>query len=81
MIEAAQSITLSEWETRGPTGCEELAGRFLDESEVSRGVASTLAASRLLELTELRGGLKIKACSHVGRIQIGDLNVTVLPMN
>ncbi len=79
MSEAAHSITLSEWETRGPAGCDELTGRFLDETDASKGVAATLADSRLLELTELRSGLKVKAFSHVGRIRIGDLDVTVLP--
>ena len=79
MSDTAHSITLSEWETKGPAGCDELSGRFLDDTDVSKSVASTLAKSRLLDLTELRTGLKVKAYSHVGRIRIGDLNVTVLP--
>lgn len=79
MSASVLSITLSEWETLGPAGCDELTGRFLDETAASQGVADTLAKSRLLELTELRSGLKVKAYSHVGRIRIGDLNVTVLP--
>ena len=79
MSEAVHSISLSEWETRRPESCEVLTGRFLDETAASQGVAATLAKSRLLELTELRSGLKVKAYSHVGRIRIGDLNVTVLP--
>lgn len=79
MSATAHSITLSEWETRGPAGCDDLNGRFLDDTDISKSVASTLAKSRLLELTELRTGLKVKAYSHVGRVRIGDLNVTVLP--
>jgi len=79
MSEAVHSISLSEWETRRPESCEVLTGRFLDETATSQGVAATLAKSRLLELTELRSGLKVKAYSHVGRIRIGELNVTVLP--
>lgn len=79
MSEVAHTITLSEWETRGPAGCKELTGRCLGDTNASKGVAAKLASSRLLELTELRGGLRVKAYSHVGRIRIGDLNVTVLP--
>ena len=79
MIATAQSITLSEWQTLGPGDCDELRGRFLDQSDTAKSVASTLANSRLLELTELRSGLEVKAFSHVGRIRIGDLNITVLP--
>ena len=79
MIATAQSITLSEWQTLGPGDCDELRGRFLDQSDTAKSVASTLANSRLLELTELRSGLEVKAFSHVGRIRIDDLNITVLP--
>lgn len=79
MIATANSITLSEWQTVGPGDCDELQGRFLDQSDAAKSVASTQADSRLLELTELRGGLEVKAFSHVGRIRIGDLNITVLP--
>jgi 5-methylcytosine-specific restriction enzyme subunit McrC len=79
MIATANSITLSEWQTLTPGDCDELRGRFLDQSDAAKSVASTLADSRLLELTELRDGLEVKAFSHVGRIRIGDLNITVLP--
>ncbi len=79
MIAAARSITLSEWQTQGPEDCDELHGQFLDQSDAAKSVASTLAASRLLQLTELRNGLEVKAFSHVGRIRIGDLSITVLP--
>jgi 5-methylcytosine-specific restriction enzyme subunit McrC len=79
MIANCRSITLSEWETKGPTDCRELRGQFLDRSEATKSAISTLAESRLLQLTELRDGLEIGAFSHVGRIRIGDLNITVVP--
>lgn len=75
----ATSVTMFEWQTREPTGCEQLAGLRIADSVASKGVMDTLAESRLLELTELRSGLKIRAFSHVGRIQVADLSVTVLP--
>lgn len=76
---AAISITLSEWETLGPDECSELSGRFLDTATGTRRVVERLSTSNMLGLTELRHGLQINAYSHVGRIRIGDLNVTVLP--
>ena len=63
MIVASRSITLSEWQTKGPQNCEELDGYFLDKSDTVKSVASTLAESRLLQLTELRSGLEVKAYS------------------
>jgi 5-methylcytosine-specific restriction enzyme subunit McrC len=79
MIPATTSISLSEWETLGPDQCSELAGRYLDVSAVTRRVVERITDSNLLGLTELRQGLQIKAYSHVGRIRIGDLSVTILP--
>lgn len=76
---ASKSITLSEWGMLGPDECSELVGRFLDPSAGTRTVVERLTESNLLGLMELRRGLQIKAYSHVGRIRIGDLNVTVLP--
>ena len=33
----------------------------------------------MLRLTELKNGLEVSSFSHVGRVRIGDLNVTILP--
>ena len=79
MTASRTSITLSEWETRGPDDCEGLAGRFLDHSARTRELVRLLAVSRVLEVRELRGGLEVKAFAHVGRVEFGDLSVTVLP--
>jgi len=76
---AFTSVTLSEWETLEPANCPNLVGRFLDASVRTRHVVDRLNESNLLGLTELKSGLQIKAYSHVGRIQVGDLNVTILP--
>jgi 5-methylcytosine-specific restriction enzyme subunit McrC len=72
-------IVLSEWETLGASNCPDLAGRFLDDSPVVQNAARQIGESGLLGLTELRQGLQIEANSHVGRIQLGDLRVTILP--
>jgi 5-methylcytosine-specific restriction enzyme subunit McrC len=79
MIAKHLSITMSEWATVGPDQCGLLQQRFLDASDGSRSLATMLTESRLLQLTELRHGLQVKAFSHVGRVRIGDLAITVLP--
>ena len=79
MIDTLKSISLSEWETLSPDNYPGLIDRFLEESPDCRRVAKALKQSRLLELVELRRGLRIKANSHVGRVQVGDLRITILP--
>ena len=79
MTVARTSITLSEWETLGPENSSDLAGQFLDASAGTRHVIERLTESNFLGISELRRGLQIKAYSHVGRIRIGDLNITILP--
>ncbi len=73
------SITLNEWESLGPENRPELVGRFVEKSTAARDVVEKLNGSNLLKITELRRGLQIKANSHVGRIVIGDLYITILP--
>lgn len=79
MTSAQVSITLNEWQTRGPTDCNELTGRCLDASYGTRIATELLSKSNLLELTELRHGLQVQAFSHVGKVRIGDLTISVLP--
>ena len=72
-------IVLSEWETRGANNCPDLAGRFLDTSPSVQQAVKRIEDNGLLSLAELRQGLRIEANSHVGRIQLGDLHVTIVP--
>ena len=79
MTSTLKSITLSEWETLGPDKCPDLASHFLDASAGTRHVIERLTERNLIGLMELRRGLQINAYSHVGRIRVGDLSVTILP--
>lgn len=79
MTASLTSITLSEWEKQGPADCADLVSRILDATPSSRDLIERLKAGNLLKLTELRQGLEIQAFSHVGRLRIGDLSVTVQP--
>jgi 5-methylcytosine-specific restriction enzyme subunit McrC len=72
------SVRLAEWERVGPDTVPSLRGVDLGDGKVTR-LAATLARERIIEVEELRTGLSIRAFSHVGRIALGDLVVTVEP--
>src|SRR5262245_7543043 len=69
---------MSEWQARRPEPGSGLQGRSLG-SPAERGLAAELARAGLLEVTELRAGLSVQSFAHVGRVRLGDLQVTVLP--
>lgn len=72
-------MRMREWEVRTPTRRADdlLRGRVLDDD--GRRAASALSESSMLEVRELREGLEIRSNSHVGRVRLGDLTVTVAP--
>lgn len=74
-----QSLTISEWEAVGPENSDLLRDFRLPETVAVRQIVEQLAVSRLLQFTELRHGLQVKAFSHVGRLRIGNLTITVMP--
>lgn len=71
-----QHVRLFEWQRTGPDGC--LAGRQL-AGVTERQLAAQLTKQRVLEIVEQRSGLAIQAYSHVGRVVVGDLTITVEP--
>ncbi len=74
-------VRLREWQRLSPDdpeGGAALRGLSLDTPGVRR-LAAQLAKQRLLKVVELRGGLSIRTFSHVGRIRLGKLTVTVEP--
>ncbi len=79
MTETVRSISLCEWDTLSPATCDELKGFFLDGSSSVRNTLEQISDRNLLSVKELRHGLEIQAFSYVGRVRIGDLNVSVLP--
>jgi len=72
-------VTLAEWEERTPADCPALAGRDLGDDPAARALAEQLTASGRLEIQEMRHGLHLRATSFVGRIRLGDLEITILP--
>ena len=71
------AIQLSEWETLLPESDSRLHGLKL--SRQGRAVAKDLAQSRKIEVLELVEGLRVRASSWVGRVELGELTVTVQP--
>ena len=71
------TIQLAEWETRTPERDSPLAGMGL--SEDGRAVAKELKRRGQLEVLELARGVEIRASSWIGRVQLGDLQVSVRP--
>lgn len=78
MTESGIEIRMAEWETRIPEPGSGLENRALSGSS-ARAVAVELAKAGLLEVTELRAGLMVRSFSHVGKVRLGDIEITVLP--
>jgi 5-methylcytosine-specific restriction enzyme subunit McrC len=74
----ATGITLSEWTTRRPEPGSGLEGLSLGNDR-ERALAAGLARSGLLEVSELRAGLMVRSYSHVGKLRLGDVEITVVP--
>ncbi|TVQ95806.1 MAG: hypothetical protein EA398_16945 [Deltaproteobacteria bacterium] len=75
---SSSAITLREWENRTPAQCAELRGLVLEDPAV-RQQARRLTDARKLLLHEMRDGLHVTALSHVGRLRLGPLTITVQP--
>jgi len=71
-------LDLPEWAKCTPSSHMQLAGRRLSD-EAARTMASQLALSDMLEVLELARGLSVRTTSFVGRIQLGNLHLTVQP--
>ena len=70
------AIQLTEWETREPEQGSPLWGKDLSEG---RDIAEELRRRRQLVVVELVRGLELRASSWVGRVELGELTVTIQP--
>lgn len=71
-------IVLKEWQTLLPEPGSLLAGRSLP-GKAERALAAELSQAGILEVTELRSGLAVRALAHVGTVRFGEIQITVLP--
>lgn len=74
------SIHLKEWTRIAATEPESpLAGVFLKDDVEVKSLARSLSKAGMLEIAELREGLSIEASSYVGRIALGNFQITIHP--
>jgi len=70
-------VYLSEWQEVKPTRENGLLNVFIENSW--RSVGDQLSQSGKIRFRELKDGLSIEASSYVGRIVLGDLQITIKP--
>jgi 5-methylcytosine-specific restriction enzyme subunit McrC len=56
-----------------------LSGLFLEERDEVKSVVKALSESGMLTILELREGLSIESTSFVGRIRLGNIQITIHP--
>lgn len=70
-------VHLKEWQEVGPNASALSGLSFADGS--SQRLAEQLTRANVLEVEELRTGLRVRARAHVGRVRIDPLTITVEP--
>lgn len=73
------SLRMREWERITYAENPALRKFSFGHDSGSRDLAQQLAKSEILEILELRQGLSIRSTSYVGRIQLGELQITIQP--
>jgi 5-methylcytosine-specific restriction enzyme subunit McrC len=73
------AVDLVEWEICAPEPGTQLFGRFLEEDPRVRRLACQLYTAGMLDIVELRQGLSLRTTSFVGRVRLGDLQITIRP--
>ncbi len=74
------SIHIKEWTRMSATEPgSPLAGLFLEEIGEVKSVARELSTTGMLTILELREGLSIESTSYVGRITLGNIQITIHP--
>jgi 5-methylcytosine-specific restriction enzyme subunit McrC len=68
-------IVLTEWDEKGPE-TPVLRGRSFRATDTHRLVERL---SRLLQIEELRDGLRVRSFAFVGRVEVEDLTITIRP--
>ena len=72
-------VDIVEWESSAPEPGTQLFGRFLEEDPGVQQLACQLSTAGILDIVELRQGLSLRAASYVGRVKLGDLQITIRP--
>ncbi|TCT14544.1 5-methylcytosine-specific restriction enzyme subunit McrC [Natranaerovirga pectinivora] len=72
------TINIREWDELLPVKGSSLYQYFL-EDEASRQIVSVLNEKGILNIIELKEGIKISSNSYVGKIKIGDIQINIRP--
>jgi 5-methylcytosine-specific restriction enzyme subunit McrC len=73
------AIDLQEWQSATPTTHTQLAGLELPRDDTTQRLVQALSDSERLKVLELRRGISLEASSYVGRITLGELQITIQP--
>ncbi len=73
------AIDLQEWQSATPTTHTQLAGLELPGDDATQRLVQALSDSERLKVLELRRGVSLEASSYVGRIALGNLQITIRP--
>ncbi|GHO96486.1 hypothetical protein KSF_065340 [Reticulibacter mediterranei] len=73
------SIEMQEWQTAAPATHSHLANLALPEDNAMQQLIEQLSTSGQLKIIEKRQGLVLETSSYVGRITLGDVQVTIRP--
>ncbi len=73
-------VELKEWETLSPEPGSVLYGQHLDEDSAELKLAEVLSKSNVLRIVDIHNqGLSLQSFSHVGRLRLGNLSITIRP--
>ena len=72
-------LRMREWEQISYTQDASLVGFSFGDDQRVRADAEALTDAGILEIAELRQGVSVRSTSFVGRVQLGDLQITVQP--
>ncbi|HEX2950259.1 MAG TPA: restriction endonuclease, partial [Armatimonadota bacterium] len=73
------SVILQEWTTATPADTPALARLRLSVDARVQSQLDALRTQQVLEIRELWSGVEISATSFIGRVRIGDLQITITP--
>lgn len=79
VVSGSISVSMTEWQTYHPAQDQRLQGLTLGGDPALERLAEQLSRYRQLEVLELARGLRLTAFQFVGRLQLGNLAVTIQP--
>ncbi len=73
------AIDLQEWQAAAPMTHAQLVGVELPRDDITQRLIQVLSEKKRLKVLELRQGVSLEASSYVGRIALGELQITIRP--